>query len=69
MTQAAEDKREAAIANDASNVLLELMEDAPPGDVMALSALKREMDSKGVENDVQTERLKKLAEDLNAKRW
>jgi hypothetical protein len=69
LTQGAEDKREAAIANDASNVLLELMEDAPPGDVMALSALKREMDSKGVENDVQTERLKKLAEDLNAKRW
>jgi hypothetical protein len=69
LTQGAEDKREVAIANDASNVLLELMEDAPPGDVMALSALKREMDSKGVENDVQTERLKKLAEDLNAKRW
>jgi hypothetical protein len=68
LIQAAEAEREAAIANDASNVLLALMEDMHPDDVITLSGLKREMDSKGVENDVQVERLKKLAEELDAKR-
>jgi hypothetical protein len=68
LLQAAEEKREAAIANDASNVLLELMEDAHPQDVIMLAGLKREMDSEGVGNDVQTERLRKLAEKLEAKR-